>query len=283
MNVDMILFAAIYWDPKPEVFEVPIVHWPILWYGVLFTLGFAVGFPIFVGILTRYLGKDQKKKATAITDRLSLYMIVATVVGARLGHFLFYERPENYLRNPIEIFQTWKGGLASHGAAIGIILALILFSYRIRNTAPGLTWVRLLDFVSVPTAFAGFCIRLGNFINQEILGTPTNLPWAVVFGHPADHSVPVPRHPVQIYEALFYLATFFLLWALSFRPSILKKSGQLIGLFLILVFGFRFIIEFFKTEQSNLLSLGSSLTMGQWLSLPAILAGFLFLFIYKNR
>lgn len=279
----MIRFAAIFWDPKPEIFTLPIVHWPVLWYGVLFALGFAVGFPIFVGILTRFLGKDQKRKAVAITDRFTVYMIIATVIGARIGHFLFYERPASYLKNPLEIFRVWEGGLASHGAAIAIILALILFSYRIRDTAPGLTWVRLLDFVCVPTAFAGFCIRVGNFINQEILGTPTNLPWAVVFGHPADHSMPFPRHPVQIYEALFYLAVFFLLWRLSFRRSFLLKSGKLIGLFLILVFGFRFVIEFFKIEQSHLLPFGASLTMGQWLSIPAVIAGFLFYFVYERR
>jgi len=274
----MLNCAAIYWDPKPEIFSLPIVHWPILWYGVLFALGFVVGFPIFVGILTRYFGKEETKKAYLITDRLTIYMVIATVVGARLGHFLFYEKPSTYLSKPWEILRIWEGGLASHGAAIAIILALILFSYRIRPIAPSLTWVRLLDFVSIPTAFAGACIRLGNFINQEILGTPTDLPWGVVFGHPADRSAPMARHPVQLYEAIFYLAVFFLLWGLSFKPSFLKARGKLIGLFLILVFGFRFFIEFLKTEQSHLLSFSSSLTMGQILSLPAIAAGLLFYF-----
>jgi prolipoprotein diacylglyceryl transferase len=278
----MIRFAAIYWDPKPEIFRLPIVHWPILWYGVLFALGFAVGFPIFVGILNRFLGGDQKRVATAIADRLTIYMIVATVVGARLGHFLFYERPASYLRNPVEIIRIWEGGLASHGAALAIIFALILFSWRIRDEMPKLTWERLLDFVCVPAAFAGCCIRIGNFVNQEILGRPTDLPWAVIFGHPADHSLPIPRHPVQLYEALFYLAVFILLWRLSYKASFLLKSGKLIGLFLILVFGFRFGIEFFKMEQSRLLYLGGSLTMGQWLSIPAVIAGFLFYFVPKR-
>lgn len=279
----MINLAAIYWDPKPEIFTLPIVHWPILWYGVLFALGFVIGFPIFVGVLTRYLGKGERQKAVQITDRLTVYMVIATVVGARLGHFFFYEKPSSYLSKPWEILRVWEGGLASHGAAIAIILALILFSHRIRKVAPTLTWVRLLDFVSIPTALAGACIRLGNFINQEILGTPTDLPWGVVFGHPADRSVPVARHPVQLYESLFYLVVFFLLWRLSFKPSILKAQGKLIGLFLVLVFGFRFLIEFLKTEQSHLLSFSSSLTMGQILSLPAIAAGLLFYFWKRPR
>jgi phosphatidylglycerol---prolipoprotein diacylglyceryl transferase len=275
--------SVIYWDPIPEVFRVPIIDWPIFWYGVLFALGFVIGFPIFVGVLTRFLGKDQKKKAVAITDRLTLYMIIGTVAGARIGHFLFYEQPASYLQKPLEILFIWEGGLASHGAAIGIILALLLFSYRIRSAEPRLTWVRLLDFVSIPTAFAGCCIRIGNFINQEVLGKATDLPWAVVFGHAADHSMPYPRHPVQIYEALVYLAVFFLLWRLSFRPTFLQKSGKLIGLFFILVFGSRLLIEFFKAEQSHLLPFDSPLTMGQWLSLPAVIAGFLLYFVRERK
>lgn len=344
----MIPLVFIYWDPKPELFTIPGLNWPILWYGLLFSAGFAVGFPIFAGILTRYflsrpgyaeadildaggqspkamaeslnekiyrgedpatdpaslklvarsrclhperalsrLAWDQKlgsrvlavkKKAVQITDRLTVYMILATVIGARLGHFFFYERPIDYLSDPLELFRVWEGGLASHGAAIAIVLAMFLFGYRVQKRAEGLNWLRLLDFVSVPTALAGAFIRVGNFFNQEILGIPTRLPWAVVFGHPADRSFPVPRHPVQLYEALFYLAAFFLLWRLTYRPSFLLARGKLIGLFLILVFGFRFLIEFLKNEQSHLVSLASSLTMGQYLSLPAIAAGLLFYF-----
>ncbi len=273
----MLSLAAIYWDPKPEIFRLPFFEWPVLWYGVLFACGFAVGFPIFVSILTRFLGKNQRAKAIQIADRLTLYMILGTVIGARLGHFLFYENPDHYLRNPVEIFRIWEGGLASHGAAVGIVLALLLFSYRIRSFAPQLDWIRLLDFVSIPAAFAGGCIRVGNFINQEILGTATDLPWGVVFGHPADRSTPYPRHPVQIYEALFYFAVFFVMWRLSFSKNFIEKRGRLIGVFLILVFGARFLIEFLKTEQSRLLS-ASLLTMGQMLSIPAILCGLLLYF-----
>ncbi len=277
----MVNFSAIYWDPKPEIFVVPIFNWPILWYGVLFALAFAVGFPIFVGILTRYLGKREKPKAIQITDRLTIYMIIATVVGARLGHFLFYEHPSNYLGDPLEFFRVWEGGLASHGAAVGIIIGLILFSYRIRAIEPKLTWIRLLDFVSVPAALGGCLIRFGNFINQEVLGTPTDLPWAVVFGHAADRSMPIPRHPVQLYESLFYLAVFVLLWRLTYKHRFLFRRGKLIGLFLILVFGFRFFVEFIKTEQSHLLDL-SFLTMGQLLSIPTVIAGVIFYLLPPN-
>lgn len=274
--------AYFYWDPNPVFFTLPFFNLPILWYGVLFAFGFFVGFPIFVSVLTRFLGPDQKKKAVLITDRLTVYMIVATIVGARVGHFLFYEQPSDYLSEPLKIFWIREGGLASHGAAIAIVLALILFSYRIRSTAPSLTWIKLLDLVAIPTAFAACCIRIGNFVNQEILGTETTAPWAVIFGHPADRSWPVPRHPVQLYEAFFYLAVFFLLWRLSFVPRFLKARGKLIGLFFILVFGFRFFIEFIKLEQSDLLSF-SALTMGQILSIPAIIAGFFFYFCDNTK
>lgn len=333
------------WDPKPEIFIIPYFNWPILWYGLLFTLGFALGFPLFVSILKRYFlnhpeyteweilcpekltvwGKTKSsiakalnkkigeedfggvlkkfedfvkksrclhpKKALArlkldgqlgeavlglyrnallLTDRLVGYVLVATILGARLGHFLFYETPSDFLDDPWEIFRVWEGGLASHGAAIAIIFSMILFSYRVRKTSKGLHWVRLLDFVSVPTAFCGGCIRIGNFINQEILGSETSLPWGVVFGSPADHSLPVPRHPVQIYEAIFYFFVFYLLWRLTYRVRFLLTQGKLIGLFLMLVFGFRFLIEFLKVEQSHLLSATPLLNMGQILSIPMV-------------
>ena len=212
-----------------------------------------------------------------LTDRLTVYMVVATIVGARLGHFLFYENPATYWRDPWELFRIWEGGLASHGAIVAIPLALMLFSYRIRGQVPGLTWLRLLDIAVVPAALIAFFIRVGNFFNQEILGVPTDLPWGVVFGHPADHSLPIPRHPVQLYEALFYLGVFSLLWALSRSSRWLCTLGRLSGLFLLCVFGFRFCIEFLKMEQSHLImATHFPLTMGQILSLPALGLGAVF-------
>lgn len=283
MIVAMLHFSAIYWDPRPEIFVLPLVEWPVLWYGALFAVGFAVGFLLFVNLLMRYLHLG-KKQAVLITDRLTAYMVVGTVVGARLGHLFFYEQPASYLTQPWTIFEVWKGGLASHGAAVGIVAALLLFRKTVRAIEPRLTFVCLLDLVAIPTAFAGFCIRVGNFINQEILGVPTTLPWGVVFGHPQDYSLPTARHPVQLYEALFYLSIFLLLWRLSYIKNFLSKTGTSIGLFLTLVFSFRFFVEFLKTEQSSLISF-SYLTMGQLLSLPAIGIGIviLFLTLFRNQ
>lgn len=271
----MLSISAIYWDPSPEIFILPIIHWPILWYGVFFALGFAIGYPILVGILTRFfelkLKKGAKKQAQFLADHLIGYVVIATLIGARLGHFIFYEKPSFYLNRPLEIFKIWEGGLASHGAAVGIFIAVCLFYYRYRQSLGGLSPLHLIDFLSVPASLAGGFIRLGNFFNQEILGTKTNVPWAVIFGHPADRSYPQPRHPVQLYEAFFYFILFIILWRLSYKNKYLLGDGKLAGLFFIFVFGFRFIIEFWKVEQSHLLSW--HLTMGQILSLPMIFLG----------
>lgn len=280
----------IYWDPNPDLFIIPVLDWPIKWYGLLFAVGFAVGFVIFEKILFRYFlqknGDDGtfKQKALNVTDQITVYAVIGTVLGARIGHFLFYERPSEYISHPFAIFEVWKGGLSSHGAAIGIVLALVLFSKWSKKIDSGLTWVRLLDFICVPTALAGAFIRIGNFINQEILGTETSLPWGVVFGHPADGSFPASRHPVQLYEALFYLSVFWILWRLTLKPTFLLFQGRLIGLFLILVFGFRVFIEYFKLEQTRLFSsTAHAWTMGQWLSIPLIIAGVLFIFYSQKQ
>jgi prolipoprotein diacylglyceryl transferase len=181
----------------------------------------------------------------------------------------------------LQVFRIWEAGLASHGAGIAIILAIWMFSSSVKKIDPKLSAIRLLDFICVPAAFAGACIRIGNFINQEILGISTNLPWAIVFGSPADGSLPVPRHPVQLYESAFYLMIFFYLWKLVFKPF---STGRLIGLFLVLVFSFRFIIEFIKLEQSALLLGPYFFTMGQWLSIPLIALGFIWIRMgYKKQ
>jgi phosphatidylglycerol---prolipoprotein diacylglyceryl transferase len=278
--------AVLVWDPNPDLIIIPGLDWPIKWYGLLFAMGFAIGFSIFQGIVYRFLLlgadlqqsganclRDLKSKALKITDSITVYAVLGTLVGARLGHFIFYEKPSYYLLDPLEILRVWRGGLASHGAAIGIIVALCFFSRWSKKMDPGLTWIRLLDFICVPTALAGALIRVGNFINQEILGTKSSLPWAVVFGHPKDGSLPAPRHPVQLYEAGFYLIVFLILWRLTYRPKYLMRQGWIIGLFLILVFGFRCFIEYFKIEQSRLVASAYELTMGQWLSMALIIMG----------
>lgn len=218
-----------------------------------------------------------KKRAMNLTESVTLYVVIGAVVGARLGDVLFYQNWSDILHHPLSIFKIWEGGLASHGAAIGILVALGLLAKKKR-----MPFLVLLDLLVIPTALAGVLIRLGNFLNQEILGVPTTLPWGVIFGHPigvpAGENPLLPRHPVQLYEAFWYGLVFvFLLRCFRLDPE-LKRAGRITGFFLVLVFGFRLCIEFLKEEQSRLLEGDSFLTMGQWLSIPIIAFGLYLLF-----
>lgn len=283
------MIAYFYWDPRPEAFSLPFFDFPILWYGVFFAVGFWLGFYAFTRILADFLSylpanhsilsKELRAKAHHVADRLTIYVVIGAIAGARLGHFLFYENPSEYLANPLELFLIRNGGLASHGAVIGIVIAAFCFGRKIQKTLPELTWIRILDFLAAPTALAGFWIRIGNFFNQEVLGKGTTLAWGIIFGHPIDHSFPVPRHPVQLYEAFWYMAVFILLWKLHKRVALILHPGRMLGLFLTLVFGFRFLVEFLKLEQSRLLP-SFDLTMGQLLSIPIFFLGVI---LYARR
>lgn len=266
--------SYIYWDPAREMlpFNLPLLGRPILWYGFFFALGFFLGYWVLV-----YLLKDRKEPRRD-AERITLYVIVGTLVGARLADVLFYQSPALYLHDPLMIIKVWEGGLASHGGAVGALLSLALLAPKIK-----IRWISLVDLVVIPAALGGALIRIGNFFNQEILGTITNVPWAVVFGHPMDGTAPVPRHPVQLYESLFYFVLFFVLFFLWRAKPSLRKPGKMSGLFFISVFTFRFFIEFFKTEQSELLRSGALLDMGQWLSLPLIALGFYLFFCDKAK
>mgnify|MGYP000894753355 CR=1 FL=1 len=256
----MEIISSIYWNASREIFSLGPLS--IRWYGLLFALGFVVGYQIMQWVYKRE-NKTQKQ-----LDSLAITMILSTVIGARLGHCLFYE-PQIYLSDPISILKVWEGGLASHGAAIGIIFGLWLHIRKQKDIS--LIWI--LDRIVIVVALAGFFIRLGNFFNSEIYGTPADLPWAVVFAQIDD----IPRHPVQIYESLSYLLIFlFLFFAYKINYQKLK-DGFLFGFFLILVFGVRFILEYFKSNQTDL-EMDLPLKMGQILSIPFIIAGFYFLF-----
>jgi prolipoprotein diacylglyceryl transferase len=213
-----------------------------------------------------------KQTAYFLTDRLCWFAVAGTVIGARLGAVIFYDWPL-YANNPIEIFKVWHGGLASHGGVLGVIAALYLYVKYVQRWVPQLTLLKLLDIVAIPGALAGCFIRLGNFMNQEILGTPTSMPWGIIFGHPVDGSIPEPRHPVQLYEAAAYLLIFVVLWRIwKKQASHFYQPGQIVGWLFLLLFGCRFLIEFFKATQTSVLD-SSWIQMGQLLSIPFILLG----------
>lgn len=247
--------AIITWDVNPEIFR--IGNFAPRWYGVLFASGFFFGYLIFRKIFRNEGLKDE------LLDKLTIYMALGVIIGARLGHCLFYE-PSYYLSNPIEILKIWQGGLASHGAAIGILLVLWLW---VRKEKKPFIWI--LDRIVIVVALGGAMIRLGNLMNSEIYGVETTLPWGFVF---LRNGETVPKHPTQIYEALAYLITFVILYRIYWKSKGNFINGLPFSLFLIFVFVFRFFVEYVKEDQVAFES-GMVLNMGQWLSIPFIIAG----------
>jgi prolipoprotein diacylglyceryl transferase len=259
----MISLAEITWNVDPDIFSIGPVT--IRYYGLLFALAFVIGYQIMYWIFVKE-GKNLKE-----LESFTISMIIGTVVGARLGHCLFYE-PVYYLSNPIEILKVWQGGLASHGAAIGLLLALFIF-IKIKKRSVSFIW--LADRATITIALAAAFVRFGNFFNSEIVGRPADVPWAIIFQRLGDN---IPRHPSQLYEAFSYIAIFIFLLLRYKKYNVNLPKGQLLGLFLTLLFSARFLIEFFKEVQVDFEN-SLVLDMGQLLSIPGILAGIIILII----
>lgn len=362
--------SYIIWEASPDMFVFPswlplIGERPVRWYGLLFALGFLISQQVMF-----YIHKKEGKPEKDV-ETLTVYMVIATIIGARLGHVFFYE-PDKYLANPIDILKIWEGGLASHGAAFGILFALWLYTrYDInrkfqfkRIKRPHQNWLQVVDRIVIVVALTGCLIRLGNFMNSEIYGLPTHSNYGVVFAKNVNDTfltqsspvetldlknaedremeggkVPVtmeiqfkdqpeilteqslkrylegtfttllnrsyinghvsttgstldyvlkqnpdgtfratvqvfgtPRHPTQLYEASTSLAIAILLFLLWNRMKIDTPDGLLFGLFLVLLFGLRFVHELFKENQVAFED-DLTLNMGQILSIPLILAG----------
>jgi phosphatidylglycerol:prolipoprotein diacylglycerol transferase len=253
------ILAFIEWSISPEIFHLGPIS--VRWYGFLFAMAFVAGYFIMTWVF------KKEKRPQPDLEQLSVYMIFGTVIGARLGHCLFYN-PTYYLSNPIEILKVWEGGLASHGAAIGILVAVYLFSKKKKNYS--FLWI--IDRIVIVVALAGTFIRLGNLFNSEIIGKPTDVAWAFIFTSVDDF----PRHPTQLYESIAYLIIFLILLFIYYKGFEKNRSGLLFGLFLVLVFTFRFFVEFLKENQSGF-EAGMSLNMGQLLSIPFVLAGIFFI------
>ena len=213
------------------------------------------------------------KKSLSFTDAGLVYIIMGTIIGARLGNILFYENVWTYLSHPIMIIKTWEGGLASHGGILAVIFAAYLFAKKNGS----IKFLTLMDMISAPTMFVCAWIRIGNFINQEILGAPTSLPWAIIFDHPATGGAPVPRHPMPLYEFSLYMGVAALLFSLWKKHLYKERKGFYVGLALALSFTGRFFLEFLKNPQVAY-DLDHFLQVGQLLSLPMIAAGALLMF-----
>ncbi len=206
--------------------------------------------------------------ATKFAESALLYIISATIIGARLGHILFYENIMTFINSPSLILKTWEGGLASHGGILAILLAAYIFT-KIKKTISFLTF---MDLISIPTMFVCAWIRIGNLVNQEILGNVTSVPWAIIFMNPAGQERVYPRHPMQLYEFILYMGVSALLFILWNKNTYKKMTGLYTGLALTISFSIRFFLEFLKTPQS-IYDYTGTIQIGQLLSIPMILCG----------
>ncbi|MDA8018930.1 MAG: prolipoprotein diacylglyceryl transferase [Thermoanaerobaculia bacterium] len=256
------LIAAFHWNHDGLLLD--LGFYAVRWYGLMWLGGFLIGLRMFHGFCRR------EERPIDQLDGLFLATLAGAMIGARLGHVLFY-RLDYFLRHPLEIFLIWHGGLASHGGMIGILVAVWLWSRR----RPEFGYLWTLDRIAVPTALAGAMIRIGNFFNSEILGRASDSPWAVVFERAP---VPqVPRHPVMLYEATAYLLSFLALRLAYRRWTPSERPGRLLGLFLILVFSARFAAEPFKLRQAAFAQ-DWPLSVGQCLSIVPVVVGLALLF-----
>ena len=284
------LLNYITWNVDPVLIHLGSLE--IRWYGLLWALGFFVGY-----FVMRRMYRREKMTDDSM-DKLLIYMLVFTVIGARIGHCLFYE-PEFYLSHPLKMLAVWEGGLASHGGAIGILIGLWIYvrnynkSPKKKDEKQRITYIWILDRIVVAVCLVGALIRVGNVMNHEIYGTPTSLPWGFVFlrgaeqfcgtfdnytacnawDAPCPPSQWLPCHPTGLYEAFFCLVAMgILLWMYYKRDLGNRQPGLMFGTFLIIIFGSRILIEFLKNVQVDF-ERDMVFDMGQWLSIPFVLVG----------
>jgi prolipoprotein diacylglyceryl transferase len=253
------------WNIDPEIFS--LGPFRPRWYGLLFALGFFLGYQILVQIYRR------ERRALENLSSLFVYLLFGTIVGARLGHVFFYQ-PDYYLARPWEILMIWQGGLASHGGFAGVLIALYLYLRKYRE----MSFIELADRLAIPCLLVAALIRIGNLFNSEILGTPSSLPWAIVFAR-VDN---VPRHPAMLYEAGAYLILFCVLYVAYWKTAVIQFPGRTFGIALAVSFFARFMIEFVKENQVPFEN-AMFLNMGQLLSLPFIVAGIYLIYASRKR
>ena len=269
-------FLSVVWNVDPVIFS--IGKFSLRYYSLLFVAGFPLGYWLF------YKFYKRENVDVALLEPLLYILLIGTIVGARLGHCLFYE-PKFYLTHPIEILKVWQGGLASHGGVLALVLCVFFYAHKYgRKNGFDALWV--FDRLAIAGSIAGCFIRLGNLFNSEIFGGPTTLPWGFKFPHSIEWATVygpgvyppdgVACHPTQIYEALGYLILGLVLLWLYWKRTDKVYKGSIFGIFLVALFTLRFLIEFIKNDQVDF-EAGMTLNMGQLLSIPFILAGIIIL------
>lgn len=263
-------YLSIDWNPSIELFK--LGSFAIRYYSLMFVIAFILG----LQLMKRIFIKDNV--SIEKLDTLFIYAVVSILLGARIGHFLFYDT-KFLFEHPLEVllpvkfnpFQlTGYQGLASHGAAIGVAIAMYIYSKKILKKP--ILWI--LDRIGIPVAIGGVFVRIGNLMNSEIIGKPTNSDFGFVFRQLGED---FPRHPTQLYEAFGYLVTFIILWLVYWKTDKKEKLGYIFGLFFALLWSVRFIVEFFKEAQVDNRATWD-LNTGQLLSIPLILIGLYFMF-----
>ena len=260
--MNSLLAFVMHWNIRPEIFMIT-ENFGIRWYSLLYGAAFFLGYNIL------YWEFQKEKKDTEGADQLLMYMFFAVLIGARLGHVFFYQW-DYYSQHLLEIVQIWKGGLASHGAAIGITIALLLYKYK----HPEYTFLWIIDRVAIPTAIGGSFIRFGNFFNSEIVGDYTDGSWGVIFDRLNETA---PRVPIQLFEGFLYVLIFIVIITIYIRKNYKPREGSLMAIFLFMMFAGRFFLEYWKVDENQLTMFGVTLNHGQWLSFPFIAISF---FIY---
>ncbi len=267
----MLHFLSIYWAPSEGI---DLGFYTIQYYSLMFVLAFSLGWYIMKKIFIR------EGVALEKLDSLFMYMVLAILIGARLGHVIFYQ-PELFYQDFFSVFLPFKfsggfaftgfRGLASHGAAIGIIIAMFLYHKNVLKES--VLW--LFDRIVIPVASGAILVRIGNFMNSEIVGLPTGTDFGVIFANNGENFA---RHPAQLYESLGYVFVFLIIYWTYWKTQKRMQEGYLFGLFLVLLWSVRFIVEFYKKSQGGFeSSLGDMLSTGQWLSIPFIIAGLVLL------
>jgi len=253
------------WNVDPEIIQVGAFS--LRYYSLMFVMGFIL-MGEYVARRFKVYGKDP-----VLVSSLTTHIIIGMLVGSRLAHCFFYE-PQYYLNNPLDILKIWEGGLASHGGYLGVMIAVGVFLKKHQE----LKFFWIMDVIAGPCLFVGGLIRLGNLFNSEIVGVPTDVPWAFVF----ERVDLLPRHPAQIYESIGYFTISFILFAMERKRMNLWKNGTIIAYAIIISFTFRFFIEFLKAEQSTL-TIFNFMNMGQILSIGFVFLGLILMAIVNRR
>jgi len=264
-------FLSFTWNPSEGI---DLGFFMIRYYSLMFVIAFTLGW-----FITKRIFKNENLELEKL-DSLFIYMVVSILLGARLGHVIFYQS-ELIFQDPISIFLPFRTvpefeytgfqGLASHGAAIGVIIAMFIYSKKVLKKP--VLWI--LDRVVIAVASGAIFVRIGNFMNSEIIGKATNSDYGVIFMQLGED---FPRHPAQLYESISYIIVFLILWFVYWKTNKPKQLGYLFGLFLLLLWTVRFFVEFVKESQGGFESaLGKTLSTGQWLSIPFIIAGIYFM------